>query len=130
MFQWTTLTTCFAISLLGTASLADETSLTKDSQARPNIVLILADDIGFSDFAPYGGEIDTPNISALADQGIMFTNYHTAASCAPTRAMLLTGVDSHKNGVPNIPEAIPPAQSKHENYKGTLNHNVVQSPHS
>ena len=91
----------------------------------PNIVLILADDLGFTDTAPYGSEIATPSISRLADDGLVFTNYHTAASCAPTRGMLLTGVDSHRNGVPNIPEAIPPAQAKHENYKGTLNHDVV-----
>jgi arylsulfatase/uncharacterized sulfatase len=91
----------------------------------PNIVLILADDLGFSDTAPYGGEIPTPAISELAAQGITFTNHHMAASCAPTRAMLLTGVDSHLNGVPNIPESIPPVQAEHANYRGTLNHRVV-----
>ncbi|MDH3625179.1 MAG: arylsulfatase [Myxococcales bacterium] len=94
--------------------------------APPNIVLILADDLGFSDTAPYGGEIPTPTISTLAEQGLMFTNYHTAASCAPTRGMLLTGVDSHLNGVPNIPEAIPPVQAEESsNYRGTLGDNVV-----
>ncbi len=92
---------------------------------RPNIVLILADDIGFTDIAPYGSEINTPALSALANSGVRFTNYHTAASCAPARSMLLTGVDCHRNGVPNIPEAISPEQSKHPNYRGTLGHNVV-----
>jgi arylsulfatase/uncharacterized sulfatase len=92
---------------------------------RPNIVLILADDLGFSDTAPYGGEIATPNIARLADEGVRFSNYHTASSCAPTRAMLLTGVDSHLAGVPNIPEAIPPAQRHQPNYQGTLNRDVV-----
>ncbi len=53
--------------------------------ASPNIVLILADDLGFTDTAPYGSEIQTPNISKLADEGLLFTNYHTAATCAPTR---------------------------------------------
>jgi arylsulfatase len=91
----------------------------------PNIVLILADDLGFTDTAPYGSEIATPNISRLADEGLLFTNYHTAATCSPTRGMLLTGVDSHRNGVPNIPEAIPPAQAVHENYKGVLDKDVV-----
>jgi len=93
--------------------------------ARPNVVLILADDLGFSDIAPYGSEIHTPALSALAEQGVRFTNYHTAASCAPTRGMLLTGVDSHRNGVPNIPETIPPELSQYPNYRGTLGHNVV-----
>ncbi|WP_269620728.1 arylsulfatase [Zhongshania sp. BJYM1] len=92
-----------------------------DQQDRqPNIVLILADDLGFSDTAPYGSEVDTPNISALADMGVQFTNYHTAATCAPSRAMLLTGVDSHRNGVPNIPETIPPEQKRFPHYQGTL----------
>lgn len=93
--------------------------------SRPNVVLILADDLGFSDIAPYGSEIHTPALSALAEQGIRFTNYHTAASCAPTRGMLLTGVDSHRNGVPSIPETIPPELEQYPNYRGTLGHNVV-----
>jgi len=91
----------------------------------PNVVLILADDLGFSDTQPYGGEINTPSINDLASQGVSFTNYHTAASCAPTRSMILTGVDSHMNGVPNIPEAIPAQQKKQDNYQGVLSHNVV-----
>ena len=92
---------------------------------RPNIVLILADDLGFTDISPFGSEISTPNIAALAEAGVAFTNYHTAGSCAPARAMLLTGVDSHRNGVPNIPEALPPEQQSHENYRGVLGDNVV-----
>jgi len=96
------------------------------AQAKPpNIVLFLADDLGFSDVAPYGSEIPTPSINELAAGGITFANYHTAASCAPTRGMLLTGVDSHLNGVPNIPESIPPVQAEYANYRGTLNHKVV-----
>ncbi len=98
---------------------------TEAEAQRPNIVLFLADDVGFSDTAPYGGEVATPTIGALASAGVTFTNHHTAASCAPTRGMLLTGVDSHRNGVPNIPESIPPIQAAHANYRGTLNHNVV-----
>jgi arylsulfatase A-like enzyme len=93
--------------------------------AQPNIVLILADDLGFTDSAPYGGEISTPALSELADNGIKFTNYHTAASCAPSRAMLLTGVDSHRNGVPHIAESILPEHKVHDNYQGVLGNNVV-----
>ena len=90
------------------------------SAKAPNIVLILADDLGFSDTSPYGSEIQTPHIASLADMGMQFTNYHTAANCAPARAMLLTGVDSHRNGVPNIPETIPPEQKRFPHYQGTL----------
>jgi arylsulfatase A-like enzyme len=95
------------------------------AQPQPNIVLILADDLGFSDLASYGSEIHTPSISTLAEQGLSFTNYHTGANCAPSRAMLLTGVDSHRSGVPNIPEMIPPEQSQYSHYSGTLGQNVV-----
>ena len=95
------------------------------SERAPNIVLILADDLGFSDIRPYGSEINTPTLDTLAQQGMRFSNYHTAASCAPTRAMLLTGVDSHRNGVPNIPEAMPGSQRSAPNYQGVLSKGVV-----
>ena len=92
---------------------------------RPNIVLILADDLGYTDISPFGSEISTPNIARLASQGLSFTNYHTAGSCAPARAMLLTGVDSHRNGVPNIPERLSDAQKAYDHYQGVLNNKVV-----
>ena len=92
---------------------------------RPNIVLILADDLGYTDISPFGSEISTPNIARLATEGLSFTNYHTAGSCAPARAMLLTGVDSHRNGVPNIPEALPAEQMAYDHYQGVLNDKVV-----
>ncbi|MCX2982918.1 arylsulfatase [Halieaceae bacterium IMCC14734] len=92
---------------------------------RPNIVLILADDLGFTDIAPYGSEINTPTLSAMAQRGMSFTNYHTAANCAPARAMLLTGVDAHVAGVPNIPEMLGPEQRRHDHYQGVLGNNVV-----
>ena len=92
---------------------------------RPNIVLILADDLGYTDIAPYGSEVNTPSLSALAEQGVSFTNYHTAANCAPARAMLLTGVDSHLAGVSNIPEMLAPQQRAHANYQGVLGDDVV-----
>lgn len=92
---------------------------------RPNIVFILADDLGYTDIAPYGSEVNTPSLSALADQGLRFTNFHTAANCAPARAMMLTGVDSHLAGVPNIPEMLAPQQRAHANYQGVLGNDVV-----
>jgi len=97
----------------------------EQTSKRPNIVLILADDLGFTDSAPYGSEISTPALSELADNGIKFTNYHTAANCAPTRAMLLTGVDNHRAGVSNIPEMVPPELQSHPHYQGTLGNNIV-----
>ncbi len=95
------------------------------ADTRPNIVFLLADDLGYTDIAPYGSEVSTPTLSRLAQAGVRFTNYHTAANCAPARAMLLTGVSSHLAGVPNIPEMLAPEQRVHENYQGVLGDNVV-----
>ena len=96
-----------------------------EASNRPNIVFLLADDLGYTDIAPYGSEVKTPALSKLAEAGIRFTNYHTAANCAPSRAMLLTGVSNHLAGVPNIPEMLAPEQMVHENYQGVLGDNVV-----
>ena len=96
-----------------------------DAEERPNIVFLLADDLGYTDIAPYGSEVDTPALSRLAQEGVRFTNYHTAANCAPARAMLLTGVNNHLAGVPNIPEMLAPEQMAHANYQGVLGDNVV-----
>ena len=79
---------------------------------RPNILLVLADDLGFTDLASYGSEISTPTLDELAQQGVRFSNYHTAANCAPARAMLLTGVDAHLAVVPNIPEMLSPERQR------------------
>ena len=92
---------------------------------RPNIVFLLADDLGYTDIAPYGSEVNTPTLSELANKGVKFTNYHTAANCAPARAMLLTGVSNHLAGVPNIPEMMSPTQKLQDNYQGVLGDNVV-----
>lgn len=91
----------------------------------PNIVLLLADDWGFSDVGAFGGEIPTPNLDALAAQGTRFTNFHVAASCAPTRTMLMTGVDNHRNGVGNMPETMPDEHAGKPGYLGVLDRNVV-----
>jgi arylsulfatase A-like enzyme len=103
----------------------DTTATGNELAKRPNIVLILADDLGFTDLGVYGSEISTPNIDRIANQGVKFSNYHTSPSCAPSRAMLLTGVDSHLAGVPNIPEALPPEQIGYDNYEGVLSTNVA-----
>ena len=65
----------------------------------PNILLLVADDLGYSDLGFLGSEIRTPNLDALAAQGRVLTNYHVSPACSPTRAMLLTGVDAHPAGL-------------------------------
>lgn len=57
----------------------------------PNVLIILADDLGFSDVGCFGGEIETPHINKLASEGLRFTDFHTASACSPTRAMLMSG---------------------------------------
>ncbi|KAH9909151.1 putative arylsulfatase [Xylariomycetidae sp. FL2044] len=98
------------------------------SSRRPNFFIIVADDLGFSDTSPYGGEIDTPNLQRLADEGLRLTGFHTAASCSPTRAMLLSGTDSHIAGLGCMAEKIKKAPGVFENkpgYEGYLNYRVA-----
>ncbi len=75
--------------------------------ARPNIVLILADDVGYTDLGAYGGEARTPNIDALAQRGAQFSRYYSSPLCSPSRAMLLTGLDNHRTGHATIIEVLP-----------------------
>ncbi|KAI5862139.1 putative arylsulfatase [Durotheca rogersii] len=98
------------------------------AQKQPNFLIIVADDLGFSDTSPYGGEINTPNLQRLADEGIRMTDFHTAASCSPTRAMLLSGTDSHIAGLGCMAEKIRKAPEIFENkpgYEGYLNYRVA-----
>ena len=95
---------------------------------KPNIVIILGDDMGFGDMGSFGGEIKTPNLDALAKEGARFTNFYTHASCSPTRSMLLTGVDTHLNGLGNMDEWTAPNQRGVPGYEGYLNNRVVTLP--
>ena len=78
---------------------------------KPNVVIFLIDDAAFTDLGVYGGEARTPNIDALAERGAMFTSHHSSPLCSPSRAMLLTGIDNHRNGVATIEEVLPPEQA-------------------
>jgi arylsulfatase len=69
------------------------------TQVRPNILIIMADDLGYSDLGSYGGEIHTPNLDDLAENGIRFTQFYNAARCCPSRASLLTGKYPHQAGM-------------------------------
>ena len=94
-------------------------------RARPNIVVLLADDWGFTDVGAFGGEMDTPHLDSLARNGARFSNFHVTASCSPTRSMLLTGVDNHRNGVGNMRETIPQSHMGKPGYLSVLDTNVV-----
>lgn len=92
-----------------------------------NILLIVADDLGFSDIGAFGGEIETPNLDRLADEGARLTSFHTAPVCAPTRAMLLTGTDNHIAGVGYMGR-VPAELRDLPGYEGYLNASVVTLP--
>jgi arylsulfatase A-like enzyme len=77
-------------------------------QPRPNILLIVVDDMGYSDIGAFGGEIETPTIDALADSGVRFTNFYVRPTCSPTRSMLMSGNDNHVAGLGNMNEAMTP----------------------
>jgi arylsulfatase len=89
----------FLLFLIGSSISCSEKENKKEADKRPNIVLIVADDLGFGDIGCYGGDIKTPNIDNLASNGIRFSSFHTAPMCAPTRAMLLSGNDNHIAGM-------------------------------
>ena len=93
---------------------------------RPNIVVILVDDMGFSDIGCYGGEIRTPNLDKLAGGGVRFTQFHNTARCCPTRAALLTGLYPHQAGVGHMTEErVGPDGSALPGYSGRLNDRCV-----
>ena len=77
----------------------EKTTSEKVNSSRPNIIVILADDIGFSDLGCYGGEVSTPNLDNLASNGVRFSQFYNSARCMPTRAALLTGVHPHQAGI-------------------------------
>jgi arylsulfatase A-like enzyme len=93
--------------------------------AKPNILLIIGDDMGFSDLGTFGSEVATPNIDTIAREGMVFTNFHVGATCSPTRSLLLTGVDNHRSGLGNMHEFLTTEQKGQPGYEGYLNKRVV-----
>src|SRR3954452_5775374 len=93
-----------------------------EAAPRPNIVVILVDDMGYSDIGCYGGEIHTPNLDKLAQGGVRFTQFHNTARCFPTRAALLTGLYPHQAGIGHMTEERQdPAGHLLPGYSGRLN---------
>ena len=115
-------------AFMAAAFAAPAVAVAADAPRRPNIVIILGDDLGFADLGSYGSEIRTPAIDALAKQGVRFTNFYTHASSSPTRSMLLSGVDTHLSGLGNMDEWIAPNQRGAVGYEGYLNDRVVTMP--
>lgn len=97
---------------------------------RPNVLVIVGDDMGYSDFEPFGGEIKTPYLQAMANQGVVLTNYHTAPTCSPARSMLLSGNDNHVAGLGIMAEVLDATTNLkgQPGYEGYLNSSIVPLP--
>lgn len=110
---------CLPFALLILCSL----SLSLLSADKPNIIVIMADDMGYSDLGCFGSEINTPNLDALAMGGVRFTQFYNTGRCCPTRASLLTGLYPHQAGIGHMME-----DRKLQGYRGELSHNAVTMP--
>ena len=110
----------FLLTVIGWSSL----SLAAETP-RPNILVILSDDMGYSDLGCYGGEINTPNLDALAAGGVRFTQFYNTARCCPTRASLLTGLYPHQAGVGHMMED---RGEQFPGYRGDLKRRVARWP--
>lgn len=113
-----------AASILLTC-VASTSSLADTAKTKPNILLIMADDMGYADLGSYGGEIRTPNLDALAMRGLSLTNFFASPTCSTTRSMLMTGTDNHVAGFGNMSEWIGAKQKGRPGYEGHLNERVV-----
>ena len=112
-------------SFLITSCQVDVERQTEHKSKKPNILLVVADDMGWTDLGSFGSEIETPHLDALASEGVKFTNFHASMSCSPTRSMLLSGTDNHIAGLGNMGELLTPEQKGKPGYEGYLNKNVV-----
>lgn len=115
-------------SICGPLNAAMPEGTKKGEGARPNILLIVADDLGYSDIGAFGGEISTPTLDGLAKEGLQLTNFHVLPSCSPTRSVLMSGVDNHQAGMGTMGEVKTPEMEGHPGYAGYLNFEVAALP--
>jgi arylsulfatase A-like enzyme len=116
----------FALTLVACGTGGEETR--SDPARSPNILLIVADDLGYSDIGPFGGEIATPTLDTLAREGLMLSNFHVLPTCSPSRSVLLSGVDNHLAGMGTMGEIKTPEMEGHSGYVGHLNFEVAALP--
>jgi len=95
---------------------------------QPNILLIVADDLGFSDIGSFGGEIATPTLDSLANEGLRLSNFHVLPTCSPSRSVLLSGTDNHVAGMGTMGEVKTPEMEGRPGYAGYLNFEVAALP--
>jgi arylsulfatase len=101
---------------------------TQQIAKRPNVLLIVADDLGYSDIGAFGGEIATPTLDILATEGLRLSNFHVLPSCSPTRSVLLSGMDNHRAGLGTMGELRTQEMEGYPGYAGYLNFEVAALP--
>jgi len=104
------------------------TSGAHGADKRPNVLLIVADDLGYSDIGAFGGEINTPNLDRLAKEGVRMTDFYASPFCSQTNAMLMPEVGNHRVGLGGMAELLTPKQRSAAGYEGYLTHSVVTFP--
>lgn len=122
------LTTCSLASITAQAQDQAQNTTSAHAQNAPNILLIVVDDMGFSDLGAFGGELKTPNLDRLALSGTRLTDFHTTPACSPTRAMLLTGADPHQVGLGSMDGMVTEAQKGLPSYHTSLLPNIAILP--
>ncbi len=115
----------FSVLGLTFSSCSEPIKPIQEVEKRPNFLLIVADDMGWTDLGSFGSEINTPNIDKLANNGVKFTDFHVSVSCSPTRSMLLTGTDNHIAGLGIMAEFLDPNEKIKPGYEGHINNSVV-----
>lgn len=111
----------FSLSISACNNDSDHSNTVVETKKQPNILFIMADDLGYSDLGAFGGEIHTPNIDALTKEGRILTDYHTAPTCSPTRSQLISGTDHHLAGIGAMAELTPAHLKGQPGYEGYLN---------
>ncbi len=109
---------CLVVGIASASAAAQE-------QSRPNVIIVLVDDMGYSDIGCYGGEIDTPNLDKLAEGGLRFTQFYNSGRCCPTRASLMTGLHPHQVGIGHMTEPPERPVGVTGAYQGFLNDDCV-----
>ena len=125
---WLRVALAAAVIAAAAAPLHASQAAGKAEARRPNVLLILADDLGYSDMGAFGGEIATPNLDLLARSGMKLTDFYASPFCSPTRAMLLSGADNHQVGFGSMAELLTPQQRSRAGYEGYLTDRALPFP--
>lgn len=126
--QFKTGATVFVMAVAALFGCNQVSSKKENKTTKPNIILLVADDLGYSDIGPFGGDISTPALDKLATEGLLFSNFHVLPTCSPTRSVLLTGIDNHIAGLGVMGEASYPALKELPGYSGHLSDQVITIP--